>query len=487
MRFTDFARRILRLRLTLGQSVCSKVAFDGLNPCDLKGAERAIADVMFGGVEVIPESARRNLVLRCGRGSGKSLLAAAHGVYRLFTADIRSCGPGDEPAVIVISPRLKTSRIALRAACALVVGSPELKPYITSQTTEAFRIRRPDAGRDVTFVSVPKSSGGSAARGLSLMEVLVDESEFLPAADPAAAVSDADILRSVRPRLIRGGLTILMSTPWPAESATSSMYNANFGIPKDALCAMAPSLVMRDNDPEIAARRAAEMESDPNNALREYDCICTDSESGMFSSSNIDASVSCTIVPARTKVSAGIDLAFRSDASALVILERQMDKLVVVHVQMLSPKPGKPLVPSEVMGTFGFTARGFGAKEIVADNHYIESAREHAGKAGISVVSGPQGAGAKESSFLYVRDLLREGKLVLPADPKLIGQLKSVLAVPQPGGGLRVILPRRNGAGHADMVSALVVAAAYDRRHGPLIGNPVVEMPQAIASGYSWK
>lgn len=485
--FTRFAERVLRLRLTRAQYVVARVAFDGVDPKDLDGGDRELAMEIFAiPLETVPAGARRTHVWRFGRSSGKSLLAAARVVHRMLVADLSRCGPGDQPTALVIAPEKHLAQIAFRAGKALLHGSPELVPLIVRETAETITIRRPD-GLLATFMVVPKSQGGRAARGRSLIEVLFDESEFMPAANPAAAIQDAEVIDAVYPRLLPGGEAILASTPWPAISRTASVFEANYGKPSTALAARGATLLLRNNDPQTIADRDAMMAENPHKALREYDCIITDAEGGFFESTAIDRAKAGSVTPQRHHASSGIDLAFRSDASALVVLERQGDKLVEVHTEMVVPKPDAPLKPSVIVGSFAAAARSFGCRELVADGHYIESAREHAAGSGVSVVSAPSGPGAKEQSFLYVRDLLREGLLVLQ-DVRLIAQLKSVLGIPQPGGGIRIVLPRRSGAGHADLVSALVVACAYDRRHGPLLRKGAVpEIPQAVSSGFSWR
>lgn len=493
LRFTLFAIRVLGLRLTRGQRVASEVAFDGRDPIDLSEPDRSLALEMFGGAERIPALVRSILitVLRFGRWSGKSLLAAAHGVYRMITADLSGCGPGDLPAVLVVSPRRVTSRIVLRAALALVLGSP-LAPLVTARGADGFRLMRPD-GREVTFATVAKSAGGSAARGFSLIEFIFDESEFLPAADPSAAITDTAILQAVMPRLLEGGHVILISTPWPAESTTAELFNENFGHPSTALAARASTLVMRDQDPKLARKIAIERARDEANALREYDCINTDAAGCFFEASNIDLALVKSVAQTKRRASAGIDLAFRSDSSALVITERQGvgsgEELVAVYLELVSPKPGKPLKPSVVVQSFATTAIASGCGEFVADSHYIESAREHAAgvivgeTCGMTVVSGPSMTGDKDDSFVYLRALFREHKVKI-SDARLAAQLKSVQGIPLPGGGTKIVLPRRTGSGHADLVSGFVNAAWHDRRHGLLLRPAHVEMPTTIPGPY---
>jgi hypothetical protein len=464
MCFTLFCERVLNLRLTAGQRILSKVVFEGIDPLDLPADEQPLALEMLGGVQRIPKSARSVLVLRLGRWSGKSTLCAAHGIYRMLVGDVSMCGPGDTPGVIIISPRLKTSRIILRMAKAMVLASPHLAPMVTKANADSFSIRRWD-GIEANFICAPKSKGGESARGLTILEIVFDESEFICAAGADASVSDKDILAGVMPRVF--GAAIFASTPWPAESVTANLFDRNYGIPTDALAVRASTVLMRDHDPRIILRIEAERERDANNAIREYDCLPADVEGLYFESSAIEAAVSPFTSSHRRNSSCGIDLAFRSDSAAILVTERQGDKLAIVHTNVLVPERDKRLVPSAVCTTFAEAARGYGCLTMTADSHYIETAREAATASRMTVLEGPSMTGDKDESWLYLRNLFREGRVLLRSeDEDLVKQLKSILAKPMPGGSLKAISPRRTGHGHCDLVAALVNAAWADRRHG---------------------
>lgn len=471
--FTGFARTVLGLRLTEGQRVYSRVAFDGVDPEDLEGRDQEVALQIFGGIGRIPKDSRRQLVLRFGRTSGKSLLCAAYGIYRMMTADLSSCGPGDRVAVVVVSFRLEEAGIILGVAKELVQKSPQLKKSIVQVKADRFVLKRWD-GRRVTFKTAPKSAGGASVRGFSIILAIMDESEFVGTNKTGAVITDKNIIDAAMPRVMPGGALVLASTPWPAVSETSKLFDTNYSRPKVALCALAPTLSIRGDDPEVVARVAFERARDPRNALREYDCIVSDAEGLFYEQSSVEGAARPQVVAQLHKGTAGIDLAFKGDSSALCIIERQGEKIVVVYLDIVNPKPDRPLVPSEVMRRFSESARRMGCREFAADGHYIETAREVAHQNGLQVVSGPRGPQVVKT-HMYVRALLREGKLILPPDQRLLGQLKSVQSQALPGGGLSVVLPRGQGAGHCDLVSALLAAVWHDRRYGLLTDTDMKE------------
>ena len=452
--FHEWCRKYLRLKLTVGQSVLAAVCFDGLQPRELPEKWHEVCTSMFGSLDEIPDLARDRIVLSCGRGSGKSTLSAAASLRRMVEADLSPVGPGDTAAALVIGAGKDGGEDTLNKARALAEGSL-FAAAIRRNIIGGFEIQRAD-GRIVQFKSIAASARGKAGRGKSIIQVIIDESEFVASSDPAKATRDSEIIASVTPRMIEGAKLILASTPWPAESETHRLFRENWGRPQVALCARATTIVMRDHDPFWVKKREAEYLRDPMNAAREYDCERGSAEGCFFEAASVDAAKSSNIVTERYRTCAGIDLAFRSDSSSLVITERQTSVLVVVRTEVDSPR-----------------------QELVADSHYIESAREAASSVGMQVAEGPSLTGDKEASFVYLRDLLREGLLVLPDNEYLLMQLKSVMVVHQSGGGLRIVLPRKAGSGHCDLVSALVNAAWFDRmKYGPLTGKAMKDTLQ---------
>jgi len=100
-----------------------------------------------------------------------------------------------------------------------------------------------------------------------------------------------------------------------------------------------------------------------------------------------------------------------------------------------------------------------GVYPITMDPHYRQSAIEHLTPLGLAFADAPTGAQGKYDSYLFLRGLLRAGKLRLPDSPRLLAQLRAVTSTPLPGGGTRISSPRRaGGGGHGDIVSAVVLA-----------------------------
>lgn len=466
--FWEFCEKVLHLELTTGQRVVAKVAFGDHNPCDLDGAEYDLAIVMFGGLETVPSGAKRFVCLRLGRGSGKTTLCAAYAVYCAVCQPVK-VGPGDTPYVITIAPDKDTAKLSISMAREMVRRQPAIERLIVSDEKTSITLRRPD-GQQVKIEAFAASRGGSSVRGRTILAFLLDEAEFFTSnADgdgKSYSVNDTDLFRALKPRLVRNGKGMLVSTPWPVETLMGAMFERNWGKPVDAVAVKAPTLLVRGDDPDVAANVADEYLKDPENARREYDCE-VDGLFGecFFDQSAVSTSISQDQFPGQYNpllpTAAAMDLGFKHDSSTLAIVQFDGRKYNLVHLMEKRPKPGAPLKPSEVIRDFAIVAKRYGCNSVVSDGHYRESVKEHLAEYQLGLIDAPEGMKGKQESFSRVRAVLHEGNVTLPASDittRLIAQTKTVTAKPAPGGGLSIRIPRKVGLGHGDLISAWVLA-----------------------------
>jgi len=466
MSFATFCLRVLALALTMGQLVMAHVLFDLVAPTLLDtDAQRALAEEMFGKLlEAIPEGARRTRVAVCGRGSGKTTLAAARGLYRMLTADVSMVGVGDVPVVVAVAPDLKTAKVLLRRALELAKATPSIAPYVENEGSDGFTIRRPHDRVLVAFEVFAATAGGRSIRGRSILEALFDEAAFFYDAEYAANVED--LYRAAIGRLMPGGTIWLLSTPWSEQGLFFDLFDKNFGAPKTALVACAPTLMMRDNDPTIAADVAAEMIRDEINAEREFGAKFISAGSSQFFDPNaidacVDEKMTFPVPHDRFAAkSAGGDFGFESDSSAVVVVQANAQRAWLAFLDEKRPQRGAPLRPSLVVSDFARGLHTYGATRLLVDKHYFQAIKEHADTNRLQLVAAPGGSQGNLETHLATRELINDKKIVLPKHPRFLAQLKSVTSKPLPGGGLKISTPRRRGGGgHGDIASAFVLAA----------------------------
>jgi hypothetical protein len=474
--FIKFLDEVLKLKVSPAWRTLIKVAIDRVEPRDLEGEERELARALFGDVEEVPDAARRALVWRLGRGSGKTTLAAALGVWLMLVSPMTAVGPGMTAAVVVVAPGKPTAKVSVMVARELVRRVPSLERLVCDDgdTSEGFSLVRPDRRR-VSFVAVAASRGGITLRGYDVLAVIFDESEFFTsnsevAAGDGFAVSDRDLYAAAKPRL--HGVALFISTPWPVENLTAELFDRNHGRPQTALAALGVSTMMRPEDERLTRDVADALAADPDgDASREYLCqVGARGGSRLFDEASIVAALDerrPLVVQAAqgATIGCGGDLGLERDSSAIAVVAAVDGAYELLEFDEVKPSKDAPLSPSYVIRQrFVPVARRHHASGIMMDGHYRQSATEHLEADDLQFLRAPEGAQGKYDSYMHVRALLRTGSLRLPAVPRLVSQLRAVTSKAVPGGGTRISSPRRMGQAHGDVVSALVLAC-WSARH----------------------
>lgn len=471
----EFLEEWYGLTLTHGQRAFVMVAIDRVPIGELPPLEREAALAMFGDLTNAAEGAWRTIVAACGRDSGKTELGAGIALYLLLTVDVSRCGAGDIPRGFVVAPDIDTAKLTVERAIARVQDSTDLAALLVGKPgAEGFTIRRPTDGRTVTFEVKSASVGGRSIRGRSIVVLVLDEAGLFYG--QGYAVNDAEIVKAARPRLLSGGVVLMLSTPWTEEGLFFELYSKNHGTAQTAIVACASTLVMRDHDPEIAARIALEMEEDPENAEREYNARFISGGSSLFFDPEALADAARPVVPEEFATrAAGADVGLVRDSSAIAVVGRRENarrpeafELALLEAEEYRPSKGAPLKLSNVVGSFATVMRRHGIREVLADGHAREPAREWAAEEGIQIAAGPEGPTGKWDTFVFVRTMLGERRLAISSSPRLIAQLRAVRSKPIAGGGYQITSPRRAGGGHGDLASAFVLAcwAARESSYG---------------------
>lgn len=471
--FSPFIRE-LGFEPTPGQRAFIRVAYDGEEPRDL-GHDREMAAKIFGDVDAVPPLARSVVVMTKGRDVGGTRLSTLRGVHLMLTINLLSLAPNELAYAAQIAPDKPTARHALRFARGAVGSRPELEQLIESESANGFMLRRPD-GRLVAFEVFALSRGGSSLRGRPMVYVGMTESSHMLGDDFVFSADDA--FRAVRPRLLPGGQIVLESTPWIQDGLHWKLHTANFGAPSTALVAKCPTELMR-NDPQTRAMVAAERERSPDNALVEFDAEFMSADaSAFFDGPSLAHAQQLPSFydqikmrePPGLKLYAGCDFGFRRDASALCVVARYGGKFEVVFWDVLKPRKGQALVPSETCSRFADSLRRHGLRKITADLFYAEAVKEHFKKERIRLELAPTGQRNKAEQHMAVRDALRESKVRIPPNAtELVRQLQAITARPVSGGGLSISSPRTRGQGHGDLASAAILAI-WDAMHGSSVG-----------------
>jgi hypothetical protein len=504
MSYTRFVASI-GVKLTRPQLALCLVAFDGLEPRDLRGDLRKHARTIFGNLDTIPARARRVLVAVCGARGGKTYtLGALRLLHLAVTVSLATMAPGERAVGLIVAPSLKLAAQCMRYVSGAIGQSAELSACVVSDTAEAIVLDLP--GGRVSIESAAASSGGISLRGRSLVGAVLDECAFFKDGD--YKVNDVELFRAAAPRVLPGGQTILCSTPWAEAGLLYDEFVANHpnpkcaapncvteGHPHRAMAAHAPTLLLRDNAPEIASVVESETERDSVNASREYGAKFLTIGTGLFFDSGAVgrcARAELVMPAARSPrsmpsvLSVGGDLGFTSDSATFVCIERTAAGVRMVDYVELRPTPESgPLKPSAVYAAGVAMCKRWGVFHVVADQYYSQNAKEEFWKERIAFIETPGGQEGKGDMFTVTRRYVHEGRAELPNDARVLKQFREVQSRPVPGGGMSITSPRKSG--HGDIVSS-TVAATWHADRLPLPEAPeVVPTDEREAAAARWE
>lgn len=485
--FTAFCD-LLGVPLTLPQRILCKIAFEKREPREFEGEELELAqkllkpDHQAEPVLTIPSSARRVLTLVKGGRCGGTYLSALYASHRALVADLSTLAPGELGRVIFGAPDLDLASQALSYAVGAYQSHPELEPLIVDKPTQGrLVIERPHDGRRVEFVTRAAARGGKTFRSRSLICACLTEVAFFLTAEHV--VNDEDCFRAVNPRVLPGGLTILESTPYAEAGLLFNEFDENWGRPDTSLAVLAPTMFLlpTERNREVVE---AEERRDPDNAAREFGGQFIPFGSSIFFPREV---IRAARVPGRGTEKApgpgessgvGGDLGLTRDAAAFVAVHRvpakradddqaderrdpKADRYRVVECIERRPARGVPLRLGDLVPLGCELAGRHGQKSVLVDQWSVQAAREHL-PAGYTLETDPE-----DEAVVYeaVLEFMKAKKVEIPEDEfgKLLGQLPLVMSKPIPGGGKKIILPRKFGT-HCDLVPAFVKAVWQAKR-----------------------
>lgn len=400
-------------------------------------------------------SGRKQFTLRVGRRGGKSstlcrvlVIEALYGRHNIQ--------PGDEGVIPIISTRLGEAgkRLATIEAILAILKVPT---SVLGKNRTGIRISSQD-GKPVAFELFAATVAGVS--GFTGICALCDEVAKWKDEDTGSNPA-TEVMRSLRPTMATTKDTaklFMVSSPF-------STLDAHFEAMKEGdtirqLVAEAPTWVA---NPTITEADTYELEPDEATRLREYGAIpMSGGESFFFDHGTVDAALLRVFDMRRARSTCGVDPAFRGDSAGACVGGRAPSPLIgsdvygVRDLLELTPRPGAPLVPGAVVGSFAVLAKPYGVRELVTDFHYPESVREHAGRHKLVTVLGPQD---KVETYTRVRVPLAQGLVSLGShmlSPKLARQIKETMQKPTAAGSLSIFSPRRPGS-HGDLASAWVL------------------------------
>lgn len=479
--FVEFADA-LDVKFEAGQRAFCLVAFDGVQPCDLEGEDRAWALKIFGDLpRMAPEAWAFVLgivAIVAGGRSGKTYLCSLRLLHLALTVDLAGkLAPGEEAFCAVVAPRLELAEQSLRFVAGACREHPELAKLIVSDTKGGLVLLRDD-GQRVAIRPFAAAAGGVGGRGKSLIAVFLDETCFFRDAN-SGVVNDQAIFDAASVRVIEGGQTLVSSTPWVGKGLLHGLWKKNHGHPVDAISAHAATRLMRTSKHILSIVTRAE-NRDPRNASIEFgaewgsttiETFFTDAELAAFFDITSPAPELGRAPRVGERVSFGGDLGFTKNSSTLAGVhellptqERPEPLVLLAHLEEHQPTPGQRLKPSVVCKGFAGVIKGQGGSGMVADQHERASLDEHLTDAGLSVYLAP----AASDALVALRAAIREGLVKAPPPPpddepsNLLSRLRQQMTDTKQkrtvGDKVTAVLPDGLDGSHGDVLVAVAQA-----------------------------
>lgn len=395
---------------------------------------------------------RKTWVLRVGRRGGKSSSLCRILVVLALFANWK-IPPGDTGVVSIVSVdngeakgRLTTIKAILEA---LGVG---FAPY-SNPTSHGWRI----VDRPIQFRVKTCSIAGTS--GFTAIAILADEMSKWRSPNDGANPSK-EILTSLRATTatMPAARIFASSSAFSTSDHHAKMVDLGDSEEHDQLVDIAATW---ETNPTITEEATRKLEPDRLKWLREYGSIPTDAgENPWFITEDVDLVERCfhennyRVV----KAIACIDTGFRRNASGLVILGITANhKFKTLEVFKMVPQKGQPLKPSVVLREFANRMRDHGVTVVAADQHYIDTAREHL-ETDFQVIELPSGGPGKVEVYTVARDAMREENVSIPPEEtELIKELRRVSYRLSNGGTISIKSPTVNGE-HGDVASAFTGA-----------------------------
>jgi len=398
-------------------------------------------------------SPARYRVVTAGRQSGKS---TALSTQALFTASTKR-----DALVLIVSAGETAARRLLADAAGIAQASALFRGSVLDEGKGSLTL-----ANGSRVVSVPAST--RQIRGAATDLLIIDEAGFV----------DQEIWRAAEPGIIArpGSRVILSSSPWGGpDHFFRALWNRGMDHPDIEVASWHwPSSISPMVDKSLLATiRARESEE---YYLREFEAQWTDETGAFFTESELTAATvdyemtapedlpRFTVGNQWTPTVCGIDYGVSKDANAVALVglldPRQCsDRRWRFYIPHLKVQHGWTY--DEFLTYIVGCCKAYDVQMAASERNGVgawptEDLRNRLMGTGTSVSPVWTDVRRKQSGFSKMKMLLQSGRLILPRDPELLKQLRSLEFEQTATGATKINVPDR--AGHDDLAMACMQA-----------------------------
>ena len=425
-------------------------AFSEPNPADLKLFNDSTS------LSEWPSQPYRESYVIAGRRSGKSTITAVIGCHLAFLVDwTETLGAGEKGHIFIVATNKSQARIIRNYIEAIIDTQPHFKRMVKKVLAEEIELKN-------GVVIAVKAASFRSLRGFTVLAGILEELSFWRFEE--SANPDVEIIRALRPALVKEGLLIGISTPYSKSGFLYDQFSEWHGKAGGPLVWRADTSTM--NPSYDKAKIELAYKSDPVSAASEYGAMFREDTSNYCAPEVIKACV----VPGRIVVepkegilySGFMDMSGgRSDSYTLGIAHRSTESgriLIDCAVEKFHS-----IKPSDVVDEFSTILKSYGLNQVKADSYAGAWVTSSFAKSGIQVDNTKK---SKAQIYLEFLPLLENGSVELLDVPRLFSQLKALDRRARAGGKDLV----DNFHGHDDVCNSVAGAAvevATDADDGP--------------------
>jgi hypothetical protein len=328
----------------------------------MSAADR-VAFAAVAGNRVPPTRRVNELWCVCGRGSGKTRMAAAAAVH-IGAIEQHRLAPGEIGCVMLIAASRSQAQIAFSYVLGFLQSSPILHQQIENATASEVKLK----GNIVISVA---AGSYRTIRGRTLLAVIGDETSFWR--DESSAQPDVEVFRACVPSLARtNGIWIGISTGYRKLGLLYQKWHDQFGQDNNDVLVVQGASSKFNPTLDLAMIERAKA-ADPEAAESEWEGGFRTDIAAFLDDETIEHAIDparpLELPPRKLKYVAFVDPSGgRHDAFTLSIGHQQGERFIADVVRGRQ----SPFDPKDVAAEFAPLLKEYGLTSVVGDNYSAE-------------------------------------------------------------------------------------------------------------------
>jgi hypothetical protein len=406
----------------------------------------------YGGELPRFEGVPNVVVLLWAIRAAKSMICACNAVTLSQKPILIDLKPGDSVRVPIVSTELQTAKATFSHLSGVMNSTPFLRSLIVKETADSVTVRHP-TGRHIEICVVALSRAGSSLVGRWLPGVIFDESpRMASAAEFVKSLKES--FDAVQGRIMPNGSIMMPGSPFKPIGLVFEMFEKYFGHPSQD-CVVMKAIGPKTNRFWWTPERCEWLKrANPKLYRRDVLADFDDAEDSLFSYRSVESAMKRK--PPEKRRSAFVATLYPASHRAawtLIVLETfELNNLESHNVALA-------LETEEIdMALLAKDLKPFKLNSVMVPVGTSWSMLEDAERAGMVFIPEDLESGDLLEQCRELQAVLDTGRMYLPEDKTLRGDLIRAQRVPTPDGKARVSFPEDEFGRRCDYAGLLARA-----------------------------